>query len=896
MVHGLRRRALASVALILGAGWAASATALSYSAQDLTTYYKWDKNRRLIMKIGPDPDGSNLRPGNQPSALRVVEQYTYDDDGLLVQTDVGTASSVSIDANGVVTANGFTISSTTKFKHDAIGNRTQIYANVGTSAASLAETSYDAAGRPTCTAVRMDPTAFSTLYAATDRPDACAPPPSGAANPDRVTRTVYDAAGQVKETIQALGTNAERTYAKYTYTPSGKQKTIIDANGNKTTLAYDGFDRLQQQSFPSVTRCEASSNPCEGLSNPNDYEQYDYDDNGNRKGLRKRDGNWITYEFDALNRMTRKSGARVATVDYRYDLTGKVKAATFGLAEDSDGVYYDYDTAGRMTGETSKIDKSSGNQRTRKLTYETDKAGNRTSMAWPISGSLSNTIDAAGRLTEVKRDGVSLITYGFDDLGRRTSSTSPAAVFGVARSTDWSFDPGNRLKTLKHTLPGQTVQYGFQYNAASQVLTSTVSNGAFVWAGTNSSLNAVADGLNRDAGIVSLYGAGCAASGKGYDCNGNLTSDGYNRTFAYDGENRLTAVNGAALQYDPLGRLVQLTVGGAVTQFLYDGVKLVAEYDGAGNLLRRYAPSYGVDEAIVWWEGADFSNPRTLHADRQGSVIASVAGSATTIYTYGPYGEPGDRWGAGSRFRYTGQMALPELKLYHYKARAYDPERGWFLQTDPVGSKDDLNLYAYVGGDPLNRTDPTGLYKCGDQPCPVEIDTAVSDIALAAANTKNSQERSSLQELVTFFGKSGEDNGVNFQVGGNYEGATATAETDANGNVTIRISEKFLKGAGNELLGLRASAAGVIGHEGRHGIDGRRNGGDPRTVEQARQTELNAYRNEIGILHGMAAAGHTSSNEGFPRPGASAEQIDAAVMSAAEKSVSIWCAQAGGKC
>lgn len=46
--------------------------------------------------------------------------------------------------------------------------------------------------------------------------------------------------------------------------------------------------------------------------------------------------------------------------------------------------------------------------------------------------------------------------------------------------------------------------------------------------------------------------------------------------------------------------------------------------------------------------------------------------------------------------------------MYYYRARYYSPQLGRFLQTDPVGYKDDLDLYTYVKDDPLNNVDPDG--------------------------------------------------------------------------------------------------------------------------------------------------------------------------------------------
>ena len=168
----------------------------------------------------------------------------------------------------------------------------------------------------------------------------------------------------------------------------------------------------------------------------------------------------------------------------------------------------------------------------------------------------------------------------------------------------------------------------------------------------------------------------------------------------------------ASFTYDPFEQRVSKAAGGAAIHFIHDQFgRLLAEHDGAtGAALREYV-YLGLMPVLMVDHSSGTPIPYWIHTDQVMQPVKMTDGSGTVVWdrVATPFGVEVQTTGAlTQRVRFPGQVEDLETAFHQNWHRDYDPTLGRYVQSDPIGLMGGINTYAYVEGNPLIYTDPTG--------------------------------------------------------------------------------------------------------------------------------------------------------------------------------------------
>jgi RHS repeat-associated protein len=453
------------------------------------------------------------------------------------------------------------------------------------------------------------------------------------------------------------------------YDPDGNVLTVQDARqqgtNNKTVYTYDNFDHLQTRTDPLLRQ-----------------ETYVIDPLGNLTSFTDRRGKVATLQYDGINRRTFAGyGAQAgstyeSTVSYTYDggnrLTRVVDFTSGTITPVFDGL-------DRLTSETTP-------QGSVTYTYDNDSRLQTATVAGQPT--VDYYFDNASRLYKVAQGGTTTL-IGYDNANRRSTLTLPNGIV-----LTYGYDSDSRVNSMSYQLGSTSVgNLTYQYDADGRTtqVGGSLAGTTFPQAISSAAYDVANELTNWNGTTI------------GYDSNGNIVNDGV-AAYTWNARNQLITRASTSFQYDSFGRR---TLNAAGNNLLYEGADVGQEISAGTPVANRILG--GTDE---FFNRTDSTGTYSPISDALGSVLAltNSSGNIITQYGYDPYGNTVGYGGTSANvFQYSGRENDGN-GLYFYRARYYSPATGRFISEDPLGfGGGDVNLYAYVGNNPINRIDPFGL-------------------------------------------------------------------------------------------------------------------------------------------------------------------------------------------
>jgi RHS repeat-associated protein len=575
----------------------------------------------------------------------------------------------------------------------------------------------------------------------------------------RVGSYTYDTANRL---AQAIGPQGEIT--AYRYDPNGNLTHITDPLKHASTFEYDGLNRLTQAIDPNGGTTGYAYDALDhliGVADPRSLEtSYSWDGLDDQSVVASPDSGTTTRTFDPAGNVLTSTDARGLTTTYKYDALNRPIQATYA---DGKIVTWQYDQGKNGIGHLTKMTDRSGS-----ILWTYDQFGHVLTKTQTTAGkTLTNAVsyDAAGRLAGITYPSGAAIKLAYDKAGRVSSLVSGGKAL-VSRVTYQPFGP------VSGWTEGNGATYTRTFDRDGRITAIGLGSGTMALsydpAGRITGIAETGiptksfgyDALNRLTG----YTAGATALTYKYDADGNRTSLAGGSTVTYDiapTSNRLLGSSGAGTRtigydaagnvvtdtqpltvfgysYDASGRLVQAKVGALTTTYSNDGLgervsrsgygassipggKEEFVYDEAGNLLGEYDGNGKAIQETVWLgdlpvavllpgKAAYYVAPDQLGGPHQ---ISDAGRNTVWHWDHDPFGNGAPTGSLAYNSRFPGQYYDRETGLHYNRFRDYDPTLGRYVQSDPIGLLGGANTYTYVGANPINEMDPTGLFAFG---------------------------------------------------------------------------------------------------------------------------------------------------------------------------------------